>query len=125
MATISETGIIPTDLQGYKNLLEDKFREEFGTSLSIDAETPAGQIISIASLMLAEADESLVKIANGMSVNTSSGIQLDDLSTLLHVARRGATFTQVVCTLTGVIRHIHPIRKPGEEGKRRGIFAYI
>ena len=40
MASIDETGITPVDLQGYKILLEEQFREEFGETLSVDPETP-------------------------------------------------------------------------------------
>ena len=102
MAAIDETGITPVDLQGYKILLEEQFREEFGETLSVDPETPTGQIISIAALMLTEADENLVSIANGMSVNHSAGSQVDDLLSLLHVSRQPETFTRVTATLSGV-----------------------
>ena len=102
MATVDNTGISPVTLDEYKRLLEDSFRDKFGNTLSTEPETPTGQIISIAALMLAESDESLVRVANGMGVNTASGIQLDDLATLLHVERIGATHTQVSCTMSGV-----------------------
>ena len=102
MATVDETGITPVDLQGYKILLEEQFREEFGETLSVDPETPAGQIISVAALMLTEADENLVSIANGMSVNHSNGSQVDDLMSLLHVSRISETFTEVSATISGV-----------------------
>lgn len=102
MATIDNTGITPVSLTGYKTILESRFREEFGQDLSVEPETPVGQIISVAALMLAEADENVVSISNGLSVGRATGIQLDDLATLLHIERIPETFTQVECTLTGV-----------------------
>ena len=101
MARVDATGISPTDLSGYIELLQERFRDEFGSDLALDPETPAGQFISISALMLTEADESLVDLANALSLSSSRGKQLDDLGTLLHVNRRQALRTRVQGTLTG------------------------
>ena len=108
MATIDESGVTPVDLQGYKEILENTFREEFGESLSVDPETPAGQIISVAALMLAEADENVVSLGNSMSIAHSVGGQVDDLIGLLHVSRATETYTRVSATLSGVVGTVIP-----------------
>lgn len=102
MATIDERGIRPRDLTGYKALFEERFRERFGEGIALESETPQGQIIGIMSLAAAEMDESLVSVANGLSVRSAAGRQLDDLATLLHVARLPAQRSVVIATLSGV-----------------------
>ena len=108
MAVVNEQGITPKDLAGYKALLETRFKSEFGATLSVDPETPIGQIISVFSLAFSEGDEALVATANGMSVSHASGIQQNDLYSLLHIYRVGATFTTVVATLSGVAGTVVP-----------------
>ena len=102
MATVDETGITPTSLYEYKTMLDGRFRDEFGASLNVEPETPAGQIISVMALSLTESDESVVNIGNAMSLASAAGNQLDDLASLLHVDREGETFTEVDCTIAGV-----------------------
>ena len=102
MATVSETGVAPRDLTGYKTLLETRFRDQFDSTLSLEPETPAGQIISVAALMLAEADEGLVELANAFSVSHAADSQIDDLASLLHIIRDGATKSTITATLGGV-----------------------
>ena len=101
MATVSPAGLTPLDLEGYRALLETRFRSAFGTDLSVAPETPQGQIIGILALSFAEADEALVHIANGLSVWTAAGVQLDDIGSLLSVEREPETFSLVELTLTG------------------------
>ena len=101
MATANAAGLAPLDLEGYRALLETRFRDRFGADLSVDPEKPQGQIIGILALGFAEADEALVHLANGVSVWTAAGVQLDDLGSLMNVEREPETFSLVELTLTG------------------------
>lgn len=103
MAEITRTGIVPRDLSGYRALLEQRYREAFGEDLATEPETPAGQMIGIQALSLAEADEIVVSVANGLSVEKSVGIQIHDLGSLFEIRPEGATYSTVALTLGGVV----------------------
>ena len=102
MATISITGVTPRDLTGYVELFRARFREQFGADFSLDPETPQGQIISVLALSATEIDESIVSLANSLSVDHAVGRELDDLGTLLGIARIPATKSSVTATMSGV-----------------------
>ncbi len=87
MARVTSQGIEPTTLQGYIDALEGAFRSALGSDLDLAPETPQSQLIGLLALTLAESDEALVAVANGMSRNRALGIQLDDLGSLLGIAR--------------------------------------
>ena len=87
MATVTPQGIEPTTLDGYVAALGAAFRTALGQDLNLEPETPQGQLIGVLAVTLAEADEALVAVANGVSRDRALGIQLDDLGSLLGVPR--------------------------------------
>ena len=87
MAQVTAQGIEPTTLQGYIDALQDAFRTALGQDLDLAPETPQSQLIGTLALTLAEVDEALVAVANGMSRNRAIGVQLDDLGSLLGIPR--------------------------------------
>ena len=101
MATISRTGIVGRDLEGYTTLLQERFRDALGQDIALEPETPQGQMIGVLALTFAEMDELLLSVANGTSVNNASGFQLDNLGSLLSIARRLGVRSQVDGTLGG------------------------
>lgn len=103
MALIDSTGITPTTLSEYREILEDKFLVEFGEELALDPETPQGQIIGIMALALTEADEQLVELAQAMSLDTAAGGQLDELGTILDITRTPSRKSQVTAKLFGTV----------------------
>lgn len=102
MALITAAGVEGRDLASYRTLLEEEFRSHFGVDLSVDPETPQGGLIAIMAASLAEADEGVVSDANATGIDTASGVQLDDLGTILGVERRTATRSTVTVTLGGL-----------------------
>ena len=87
MARVTAEGIEPTTLQGYINALEAAFRSALGPDLDMAPETPQSQLIGVLALTLAEADEALVAVGNGMARSRALGVQLDDLGSLLGIPR--------------------------------------
>ena len=109
MARVTITGIEPRDLGGYRQLLEDRFREALGSTLDLSPETPQGQLVGLLALSFAEADEALVNVSNGMSVDRAIGRQLDDIGSLVGVTRIGDELSQVTATVSGTAGETIPI----------------
>jgi len=108
MATINNTGIAPRDLTGYVELLEQLFRDTFGSTINLDSETPQGQLIGILALVFAETDELGVYVANGLSPDTAAGRQLDDIGALFGIERIPGERSSVTVTLAGTQGTIVP-----------------
>ena len=87
MAQVTSEGIEPTTLQGYIDALEAAFRTALGSDLDLAPETPQSQLIGTLALTLAEVDEAVVAVANGMARSRALGVQLDDLGSLLGIPR--------------------------------------
>ena len=98
---IDSAGVTPTELAVYKTALENVFRAAFGEDLVLASETPQGQLIGIMALSLAEVDEVAVAVANGLSLQHASGLQLDALGSLLGLRRIGQERSTVTVTVTG------------------------
>lgn len=101
MATVSPTGISPTDLTGYLARIQTVLTDALGDDLNLDAETPQGQIAGLMAIALAEVDEVLVHVAAGLSLNLAAGRQLDDWGTLLRVYRIAGERSTLTATLSG------------------------
>ena len=100
MPVVTPSGVQPLSLSDYVERLQTRFRAGLGNDLNLDPETPQGQIIAIMALALAELDEAVVDLSNATSVSHASGRQLDDLGTILGLARTGATRSTVTVVLT-------------------------
>lgn len=101
MATLTPTGIEPTDLTAYVEQLETLFRTIFGQDLNLAAETPQGQMAGALGLFFANIDEVAVHGANGLSLFRAVGLQLDDIGALFSNPRIQGEQSTVTATLTG------------------------
>ena len=101
MARVTAQGVEPLSLSDYVVRLNEVFRSALGNDLALAPETPQGQIVGLLALLLAEQDEALVAVSNGMSVTHATGMQLDDLGSLLGIERRRQAQSTVAVTLTG------------------------
>ena len=101
MAKVTAAGIETTSFEDYRQALGQQLREKLDSNLSLDPETPQGQLIDVFALVLAEADEALVVLANQLSPSNAVGLQLDDLFRFLAVSRKAATYSTVTATLSG------------------------
>ncbi len=118
MAIVSENGVQVRSLADYRALLEERLRAALGSDLALDPETPLAQIIGVQALALTELDEQLASLANGMSVNTATGTQLEDLANLFEITRREATYSRVEARLSGGRRHQHTCGVTGTHQQR-------
>ena len=101
MATVTGAGIEPTTLEQYVGALGAAFRSALGDDLDLAAESPQGQLIGALAITLVELDEAIVAVGNGMSRQRAIGSQLDDLGSLLGVARILEARSTVTVTLAG------------------------
>lgn len=101
MAVIDRQGITPTDLTGYRALLDQAFRDALGGDLNLASETPQGQLSGTLSLRDTQNDQLATYVAGGMNKNTAVGRQLDDFGTLFDLRRIRATRSEVTAALTG------------------------
>ena len=108
MAVVDQAGISPTDLAGYVERLEALLRDALGADLDLAPETPQGQLAGLFGLLLAEIDEGLVNVANGMSHHTAAGSQLDDWGSLLGIPRITGERSTVTATLSGAAGTVVP-----------------
>ena len=109
MATVTANGISPLDLTGYISRLNSRFQERFGQDLDVAGETPQGGIIGIWALALAEMDETLVHVSQGMSIQSGVSIQLDEIGGLLNIPRLNAQKSTVSVNLSGTSGTTIPI----------------
>ena len=108
MATISNTGATPRTLSDYLAILNSRWLTAFGADFAITPETPAGQIIGIMALALAEADEAVINSLNSLDVLAAQGNQLRSLGTLFGVDDPPGTRSALTAQATGAPGTIIP-----------------
>ena len=102
MITVDGTGVTAASLDGWIERLQELMRGALGDDLSLEAQTPQGQLIGVLSLMLVELGEAFVALAATTSVDHAVGAQLDAIGSVLDVYRVEATRSMVTATVTGV-----------------------
>ena len=101
MAEISPAGIQPLDLTGYVERLEEALRSALGADLSVEEETPQGQLAGILGLVFTEVEELAVHVAAGLNRYSAVGRQLADYGTLFGIRKISGERSSVVATLSG------------------------
>ena len=101
MAEITTTGISQTGLPLWIERMQAQYRVAFGPALEFDTASVQQQEIGIDAENYAEFDEALIAVANGQSLDTAVGYQLDFLGSPSGVPRLNATVSVVTLTLTG------------------------
>ena len=109
MAELTATGIRPRGLDGLVALIESAFRTALGSDLSVDPETPQGQLAGGLGIVLAEVEEVAVYVANGQNLQTAVGRQLTDYGTLFGVPKIRGERSTVIATLSGTARTVVPV----------------
>lgn len=102
MPTVTSAGIVATTLAEYIATLEDIFKAVYGDVLNLSPESQQSQVIANIALLLAQADEAVIRAANASDINKAVGAQLEGLTSTLAVNRILAERTQVTVTLAGV-----------------------
>ena len=93
---IVPSGVVPTDLAGYKADIEEKLRSIFSRNFVLDDETVVGQLVGAFALALAQVDERAVDVVNAFNINTAVGEQLDSLGSVIALTRLEARSSTVV-----------------------------
>ena len=101
MAEITTTGISQTGLPLWIERMQAQYRVAFGPALEFDTASVQQQEIGIDAENYAEFDEALIAVANGQSLDTATGYQLDFLGSPSGIDRLKATVSVVTLTLTG------------------------
>ena len=102
MATVDSSGVTPTRLPGWLQAERDRWRAALGQNLNVADETPQGQLIGIFAEAETLIDEAILAVANGMSLETCAGRQLDDYGSLLGITRSAGTHTIAEIEIEGV-----------------------
>lgn len=108
MPRVSEQGLEPYTLTYYRDTLGAVFQAALGADLSLDTETPQGQLIDGLAIRFAELDEVIVAISNGFAPSRASGVALDDLAATLFLERFPPTRSTVTATLSGTATTVIP-----------------
>ena len=101
MARVTRQGIEPTTLPQYVEHLNGLFRSALDQDLDLAPETPQGQLVGLLAQICVELDEAVVAMSNGLSLSRALGGQMDDLGSLLGIARLADAHSTVEVTLTG------------------------
>lgn len=101
MAEITSAGIQPDGLTGFVTRLEAAFKAALGDDLNVASETPQGQLIGELGIVLTEAEELAVHVANGLNINGIQGRQVTDWGTLLDLLKIAGERSTVTATLSG------------------------
>ena len=101
MATVDDTGIVPTTLAEYQTLLRDAFKAAFGESIDVDAKSPQGQFIDNLALSMSQSDDAVISVAGAINIFRAFQSQLEGLAALLGIPKNAAESTIVTVTLGG------------------------
>ena len=93
MATVDASGVRPVRLPENLQKQRDNWQTAFGATLNVAEETPQGQIIGILAEARTKVDETLASVESGRSIQTATGVQLDDMVTILGIKRNRGTQT--------------------------------
>lgn len=100
---ITDNGI--SDVQGQAGFIEkliQGWRTALGDDLDTSSYTPQRQIIDIEAEVLANLEDILIYINNGLNVDSARGSQLDSILNKYGFTRKQATKTTVICKITGI-----------------------
>lgn len=98
---VTDTGITNRSLDEYRDQIIADLRARLGTDLADGADTVQGQIATVFALAMAQNDQAGVAVANGMSLFTARGAQLDALGSLVDLRREAARNATVLLRLIG------------------------
>ena len=90
------------DTASVKKDVESEFTSVFGETLSLEEATPQGRLIEMETAARTGVISLLALMLNQVNLNNATGRFLDGLATIFGLQRKAATYTTVVCTVSGV-----------------------
>lgn len=109
MARLLPEGLQSTTENGYRRQYEAKIRETWGQDVGFDPQTPQGQQSRVLSAILAEQEQTLVGVFNGLFLGTASGSFLDNWGNAFGARRQLPTFTNFSAKVTGRPNTDYPV----------------
>lgn len=122
---IVPTGVIVPDTSTLLTDVQDEYKVTFGANLNVSASTPQGLLITTETLARAGVIANNAQLANQINPNEAGGVYLDALLALLNSRRTPASFTLVLCDLTGVPGTIIPSGSLAKNSATGELFALI
>lgn len=98
---IKDTGVIVPDTATVKSEIEDDWRTIFGADFDVSEETPQGRIIEMITQGRVFTLGITALMANQINIDYATGSLLDAIGSFYGIPRFGATYTNVLATLTG------------------------
>ena len=105
---ITANGYETTAIKEIEKDLQNLFLAALGADLSLDPETPQGQIISILTNLLHQIDEKRQDDFYARDVYHAQGLQLDVIGRELDLPRKDSIPTQILVTIKGALNYTIP-----------------
>ena len=96
------TGVITIDAGEINAEVIAEYQTTFGADLITTPNTPQGMLIATETLARIAVADNNAALANQINPNVAGGVFLDALLSLLGSSRTPATYSSVLCTLTGI-----------------------
>ena len=93
MLQITETGIVIDSLLDVHKRLTDGFKRIYGDDISIDADSPDGQMIGLFSQEIDNINQALSMIAQMLDPYKATGAWLEQRAMYAGIVRRGADYS--------------------------------
>jgi uncharacterized phage protein gp47/JayE len=100
MSTLDANGLTIDTLNEIITSLEDGYKVIYGNDITVDSNTPDGQLINLYAQSMRDLLEVVQQVYIGFDVEQAIGIVLDQRVSLLGIQRQGATFTQQQVEIT-------------------------
>lgn len=101
MATIDDTGVIPTTLSEYQILLQTAFKAAFGEGIDVSSKSPQGQFIDSLALSMSQSDDTVISVSGAVNIFRAFASQLEGQAALLGIPKKKAEPTVVTVALGG------------------------
>ena len=101
MASVTEAGVVVTPVDQHLERNTERWREGFGDQMTDDPSTPQGQYIGLESAADEEVDQSIIAVEDSLSLNASTGSQVDALVSPWGTEREDGTHSTATVTFYG------------------------
>ena len=99
---VTTSGIIVPNTETVKVIIENTFKDIFGSDLDVSEETPVGRLIEALSILFRTTLGVNAQNANQFNINTATGVYLDSLAQVYGMSRvqKSHTYAEITVTTT-------------------------
>lgn len=101
-AQITDTGISAPSYPDILQQLKNQFWSIYGSDANLDDDTQDGQWIAVFAQAIFDSNQIAIKVYNAFSPVTAQGVNLSSVVKINGIARKTATNSQAIATITGV-----------------------